>query len=159
MPYASAASVSDRSVHRPAVRCHDDPDRQIELPGELEIALVVRGHGHDRARAVLAQHEIGDPDRHRFTREWVDGTSPCVESLLLDRATHPCCAVLRSECLHLLAERGRVWRRLRKDADERMLGGEQHERCAVDRVDAGGEDFNTPGARARDSRLWARAET
>ena len=41
---------------------------------ELEVALVVRGHGHDRAGAVLHQHVIGHPDRnslvvHRIDRE------------------------------------------------------------------------------------------
>ena len=30
---------------------------------ELEVALVVRGHGHDRAGAVAHQHVVGDPDR------------------------------------------------------------------------------------------------
>ena len=28
-----------------------------------EVALVVRGHGHDRARAVRHQHVVRDPDR------------------------------------------------------------------------------------------------
>ena len=34
------------------------------LRGELEVALVVRRHGHDRAGAVLGEHEVRDPDRH-----------------------------------------------------------------------------------------------
>ena len=32
----------------------DRDDRQAELRGELEVALVVAGHGHDRAGAVAA---------------------------------------------------------------------------------------------------------
>ncbi len=36
---------------------------QVERLRELEVSLVVRGHGHDRARAVVHQHVVGDPDR------------------------------------------------------------------------------------------------
>ena len=37
-------------------------DRQVELFGELEVALVVRGHGHDGAGAVAHHHVVGNPD-------------------------------------------------------------------------------------------------
>ena len=43
----------------PSRRLDDPPDRQAELPRELEVALVVGGHGHDRAGAVLHQHVVG----------------------------------------------------------------------------------------------------
>ena len=33
-------------------RCDDPDDRQVECLGELEVALVVAGYGHDRAGAV-----------------------------------------------------------------------------------------------------------
>ena len=51
----------------------DLDDRQVERLGELAVALVVRGHGHDRAGAVVHQHVVGDPDRqpravHRVRR-------------------------------------------------------------------------------------------
>ena len=36
-------------------------DRQAELAGELEVAVVVRGHGHDGAGAVAHHHVVGDP--------------------------------------------------------------------------------------------------
>ena len=57
----------------------DLADRQVECLREVEVALVVRGHGHDRAGAVvhedvvgdehgdlLAVHRVGDgaPERH-----------------------------------------------------------------------------------------------
>ncbi len=45
------------------VRTDDGDDRQFELAGELEVALVVRGHGHDRTGAVTHQHVVGDEDR------------------------------------------------------------------------------------------------
>ena len=44
-------------------RLDDLADRQVERLGEVEVALVVRGHGHDRAGAVLHQHVVGDEDR------------------------------------------------------------------------------------------------
>ncbi len=33
--------------------------------GEVPVALVVSGHGHDRPRAVTCQHIVGNEDRHR----------------------------------------------------------------------------------------------
>ena len=39
------------------------PNRQPVCLCELAVALVVRGHGHDRARPVVHQHVVGDPDR------------------------------------------------------------------------------------------------
>ncbi len=58
---------------RLAARIDDRHDRQLELPGKLEIALVVRRHGHDRAGAVAGQHIVGDPDRHRLVVDRIDG--------------------------------------------------------------------------------------
>ena len=43
---------------------------------ELEVALVVRGHRHDRARAVVHQDVVGDPDRDRLAVHRVDGVAP-----------------------------------------------------------------------------------
>ena len=67
------ASTSSRSVgeHRVA-RIDDGTDRQAELLGELEVALVVRRHGHDRAGAVADEHVVGDPDRHRLAVHRID---------------------------------------------------------------------------------------
>ena len=38
-------------------------DRQIEDLREIEVALIMRRHGHDRARAVGGEHIVGDEDR------------------------------------------------------------------------------------------------
>ena len=43
---------------------NDFDDRQAELAGELPVALVVAGHGHDRSGAVSGQHVVGNEDRH-----------------------------------------------------------------------------------------------
>ena len=67
-PRSSSAGSSSR-LGRPI----DGPDRQAVLPGELEVALVVRRHAHDRAGAVLGQDEVGDPDRDRLARGRVRG--------------------------------------------------------------------------------------
>ena len=48
-------------------------DGQAELAGEVKVALVVRGHGHDRAGAVAHQHVVGDPDRDALAVDRVDG--------------------------------------------------------------------------------------
>ena len=47
-------------------------DRELELARELEVALVVRGHGHDRAGAVAHQHVVGDEDRDALVVRGVD---------------------------------------------------------------------------------------
>ncbi len=44
-------------------RLHDADDREIELGGELEVAVVVRGDGHDRPGSVAHEHVVGDEDR------------------------------------------------------------------------------------------------
>ena len=76
-------------------RDDDDLDRQIELAGELEVALVVRGHGHHRAGAVVAEDEVRDPDGHRLLRERVDRAEAGIEPLLLDLAADARGAVLQ----------------------------------------------------------------
>ena len=47
-------------------RLDDLDDGQIELRGELEVARVMRRHGHDRAGAVAGENVIGDPDGNLF---------------------------------------------------------------------------------------------
>ena len=58
-------------------------DWQRILLRELEVALVVRRHAHHRARAILNQHVVGDPNRHAFTAERIDGEHTGVDALLL----------------------------------------------------------------------------
>ena len=45
-----------------ALRDHHRLDRQFVLAGKDEIALVVGGHAHHGAGAVLGEHVVGDPD-------------------------------------------------------------------------------------------------
>ena len=39
-------------------------DRQLVLPGELIISLIMSRHSHDRPFTIITQHIVGDPDRH-----------------------------------------------------------------------------------------------
>ena len=50
----------------------DAPDRQPEPAGKRVVALVVGGHGHDRARAVAGQDVVGDPDRDALAVDRVE---------------------------------------------------------------------------------------
>ncbi len=40
----------------------DQNARQAVFGGKVEVALIVRGHGHDRPRSIAGQNEIADPD-------------------------------------------------------------------------------------------------
>jgi len=42
----------------------DLDDRKVELLREIVVAVIVRGHGHDRAGAVAHDDVVGDPDRN-----------------------------------------------------------------------------------------------
>ena len=93
-----------RSSVLPPSRLDDDRDRQVVLPRELEVALIVSRHAHHGARAVLAEHEVRDPDRHRPIGERIDRRPPRVEAFFLDLACHARRAVLRLKSLERLAE-------------------------------------------------------
>ena len=135
-----------------AVRLDDDHDRQAELPRELEVALVVGGHRHDGAGAVLAEDEVGDPDRHRLAGERVQGEPARGEAVLLDLAADPGRPILSTEPGGLLPESGRVGRPGGQLLHQFVLGREQHEARPVDRVDAGGKDLDVHRSRTRTGR-------
>ena len=63
-----------RSVlRRVGIRRGDDlHDRQVEDLRKVEVALVVRRHGHDRARAVGGEHVVGNEDRNRRVVHGID---------------------------------------------------------------------------------------
>ena len=64
-------------------RPHDLPDRQPVALREVEVALVVRGDGHDRAGAVPHQDVVGDPDRDPLVVHRVDGLAAGEDAVLL----------------------------------------------------------------------------
>ena len=52
------------------------PHRQVEGPGEVQVALVVRRDRHDRAGAVVGQDVVGSPDRDLLATDRVDRHPP-----------------------------------------------------------------------------------
>ena len=70
VPSPGVATARLRRVGRAGVQ--HDPDRQPERPGEVQVTLVVRGHRHDRAGAVVGQHVVGRPDRDALAVDRVD---------------------------------------------------------------------------------------
>ena len=116
-PGSTYASVIVSGVSgRRTLRLDDDRDRQAVLAGELEVALVVRGHRHHGAGAVLAEDEVRHPERHGLPGERVDRVATGEEPFLLDLARQPGGAVLRAEPLRLRPERLRARRTRRRTA-------------------------------------------
>ena len=70
------------------------------LLAEFEVALVVRGDGHDGAGAVAHQDEVADPDGDLLAAVRIDGVVAGEEAFLFDvagtvlRRAHPSCAWL-----------------------------------------------------------------
>ncbi len=108
------------------VLVHDLADRQAVALGELTVALVVRGHGHDRAGAVVHQHVVGDPDRDRLVRRRVGGVEAGEDACLL-LGTRALVNPLGQSRLHVLPQLVRVGRALGQRVHERMLGREHEE--------------------------------
>src|SRR5207245_8110781 len=79
-----------------ARRPDDDAHRQAVLARELEVALVVARHRHDRARAVAHQHEVADPDGDALAAERVRRVGPGEDAFLLDLPRLPRATVLRA---------------------------------------------------------------
>ena len=109
-------------------------DRQVELLRELVVALVVRRHGHDRARAVLHQHVVRDPDRDLRAVDRVGRVAAGEDARLLP-------------LLALLGRPGRSDARVRQHLlvvgellHERRLGRDHEERRTEQRVGPRRED-------------------
>ena len=124
----------------PVLRRHDLHDRQVEPAREVEVALVVRGDGHDRPGPVLHQHVVGDEHGelgavHRIgdgPAERHAGLVAVLGTALLGRLPrHP-----RRVFAHLLLVLGPGG----EPVEVRVLGRDDEERGAEQRVGAGRED-------------------
>ncbi len=71
------------SVDLAVGRDDDGLDGQLEALRERVVALVVGGHGHDRAGAVLHEHVVGDPDREPVVVDRVRDEAPGGDAGLL----------------------------------------------------------------------------
>ena len=121
-------------------------DRQLELLGELEVALVMGRHGHDRPGPIRGQHVVGDEDRDPLAVDRVDRVGADRHAGLLALGRQPF-------DLGLALRRGNVGLDLglpvgrRQLRDERVLGREHHERGAEQRVGSSREHADLVAAR------------
>ena len=134
MPSSADRPSNSPEVDEHALLGHDLHDRQPERLRELAVALVVRRHGHDRARAVLHEHVVGDVDRQPLAVDGIDRVEPG-EDARLHLLGGPVlaaagCGLLRVR-LNLL---------VRDALDERMLRRQHEERRAEQRVRPRRED-------------------
>ena len=114
-------------------------DLEPEGLRELEVAVVVGRHGHDRPGAVAGEHVVGHPDRHGLARERVDDVRAGEDAGLLAGEIG---------AVEIALPRGRFaidGDRIplvggREPVDERMLGGHDHGRDAIQRVGPRGVD-------------------
>ena len=122
-------------------RRNDLSNRQSVFLRELEIAFIVGRHAHHRARAVIHQHVIRDPNRQQLAVERIDGQLPGIHAELLffcrlvfsfDRARR---FDLFSKLQHVVFQR-RAFEQLRQN---RVLSRDHDRSRAKDRVDASGE--------------------
>ena len=80
-------AVADVRLAFPAVgRLHRADDGEVVGHGEVPVALVLAGHGHDRPGAVAHQHVVGEVHRHRLVVERVEGVRAGEHAALLERA-------------------------------------------------------------------------
>ncbi|OQC23181.1 MAG: hypothetical protein BWX71_02149 [Deltaproteobacteria bacterium ADurb.Bin072] len=125
----------------PALGLDDHDDGEPVLSGELEVALVMRRHRHDRPCTVVVEHEIGDIDRHPETGEGIDAASTGECTLFLIGVRCAGDLVLFQGLVHEGLYRSLLAGSLRQGLDEGMLRGDAHEGGAVEGVGPGGEDL------------------
>ena len=131
-------------------------DGQLECGRELEIAVIVRRHGHDGAGAVLHQHVIGGPDGNRFAGRGVArvgaGEHPRLGAIA-DAAGHD---VLALGLPLVLAHGGALLLRGER-VDERVLGRQHHVGRPEDGVGARREHGDALAPRRLEHQLRALA--
>ena len=124
-----------------AVGGRDDlADREVERLREVVVALVVGGHGHDRAGAVLHQHVVGDEHRDPLTVDGVDDRAAERDAGLGALGVGALLAALAERVVDVVADGLLVLGAGRQAHDVRVLGGHHEERRAEQRVGPGGED-------------------
>src|ERR1019366_1837394 len=111
-------------------------DRNPEGFREIEVALIVRGHGHDGSRAIVDQHKVTDPDGDFLAAIRIDGVVAGEDAVLGDVSG----AHLLARINHVpgLGAAGVIEKLLR----ERVFGGQDHAGGAVNGVDSRADDAN-----------------
>ena len=141
-----------RRVDELAVVFDNGLDREIEPLRERSIALVVRRDGHDRARPVIHQDVVGNPDGNarvvdRVRREEAGEDAGLVASpLRAPLQAWPPALRAYSRISSPFGDRSA------SSVDQRMLGREHEERRAEERVRTRGEDRDVDVAARRRGR-------
>ena len=104
------------------------------------VALVVRGHGHDRAGAVLHEDVIGDPDRDLLVRDRVEHATPGIDARLGAIVPHAVGDRLSTTTAHIVRHLGLSLGTAHEIVDHRMLGRQHEERGPEQRVGPCRED-------------------
>ncbi|OQC73242.1 MAG: hypothetical protein BWX45_00592 [Deltaproteobacteria bacterium ADurb.Bin002] len=141
-PFINVGLGHRRRIERPVFGRNDDDQLQIEFFGEFEVALVVRGHGHDAAGAVVGQNEVRGVNRHLVAGERIEAVGIQKEAFLLVILGGPHELVLLFDFFHKRPHVFFAGLPLGQFGDQRMLGRHQHEGCAEKRVLARGENLN-----------------
>ena len=131
------------------------------LLGEVEVALVVGGHGHNRAGAVFGKDEVAEPNRNLTAREGVEAVGAGEDAFFFEAVG------LAVDAVHVVGplDKGAgfsfVGLAADERLDERMLGGQRHESHAKERVGPRGEHLDVAFAgfqRERDLRAHGLAD-
>ncbi len=109
------------------------------MPGKLEVALIAAGNGHDCAGAVVHQHVVGYPNRNQSAVDGVLDIAAGERPVLGALPYLPLDGGLAGRARHNLVDCVRVLVALDQPSNQRMLGGEQEERAAEQRVRSSGE--------------------
>ena len=142
---AGGRRAGDRGIFLAGVQ--HGPDRQVEGPGEVEVALVVGRDGHDGARAVVGQDVVGGPDGQLLAVERVDRVAAGEDAGLLALGGLAFDLGQRLDLFAVGVQGGGVLLGDQFDG-ERRVGGDDEERGAVQGVRAGGEDGDVLGGLA-----------
>ena len=117
----------------------DGPDGDAEGLRELEVAVVVGGHGHDGAGAVADEDVVGDPDRDGLAGDGVDRVAAGEDAGLGLGQVGAVQVALARGLLAVLRD-GVLLLRRGDAVDQRVLRGQHHVRRAEEGVGAGGVD-------------------
>ena len=121
----------------------DDADRQIELPGELEVTLVVGWHAHDGAGAVLHQHVVGDEQGYSIAVDGVRDEAAGEQAFLLHALRRALDLALTAHALLELPDGGgTLGMPCGHLLHQRVLRGDDHEGHTPQRVMPGGVNLN-----------------
>ncbi len=119
----------------------DHDDRQVIFAGKIEVALVMRGDGHDRAGAVAHQDVIGDPDRDPLTVDRVDCVTASEDAGLFAVGCFTLDVAHQFGFLLIGFDRAFLFRSGQL-SHQVMFRRQDHEGGAPERVGTGGEDFD-----------------